>query len=126
MKQVENDVNGNPKFQFAAKLLSVSEKVLANVNGTEYRVISVEFTDVKGTTQKASGIMYEKNYAHGVKVGETYSATATITAQGPLIVASHLDANADRPTADMFGVPTTQAATAPAVGTSVLTGEIHS
>ena len=119
MKQIENDNKGNQRIQFFAKLLSISEKTLENVNKTEYKVCSVEFEDAAGNTQHSSGIMYMGNFEHGVKVGEKYLAVATLFEpteaypQGSVLIqVSHLLANADRPSLDMFlGALATEAAT---------------
>ena len=102
MKQIENDLKGNPRVSFNATLLSVSANVLENVNGTKYRVANVEFADREGTIQKSSALMYEKNFSYGVIVGKEYLSTATLTDRGALIAVSHLEAGADRPTAEMF------------------------
>lgn len=102
MKKIENDLKGNPRVSFTGKLLSVSANVLQNVNGTSYRVANIEFADNDSVIQKSSGLMYEKNYAHGVIVGKEYLCTATLTSQGAIVAVSHLEAGADRPSADMF------------------------
>lgn len=109
MKQIENDNKGRTRIQFNAKLTSVSANVLQNVNGTSYRVCNIEFVDNNGVIQKTTAIMYEKNYEHGVTEGTEYVSTATLfepTEQYPkgsvLIQVSHLTANADRPSLDMF------------------------
>ena len=109
MKQIENDNKGRTRIQFNAKLISVSANVLQNVNGTSYRICNIEFVDNNGVIQKTTAIMYENNFKHGVTPKEEYSAVATIfepTEQYPkgsvLIQVSHLPANADRPSLDMF------------------------
>lgn len=102
MKELENNDKGQRVFEFGAKLLSISPNQIANVNGTMYHVVNMSFTDAQGVLQKTSGIMYAKNAAHGVAVGEEYLTQATITEKGPFIQMSHLPANAPRATLDMF------------------------
>lgn len=102
MKTKINEVTGNVDVTFSAKLLSISPDMLVNVNDKGYRPCSLEFKDKNGKTQKASGIMYEKNFEHGVEIGQNYLATAAKTSQGVLITVSHLAGSIDRPTEDMF------------------------
>lgn len=88
---------------FTAKLLSVAEKALSNVNGVEYHPCTVEFENGAGAQQTATGIMYANNFKNGVTKGNSYLAKV-IMQQGknPLIVVSHLD-RASSVSADDFG-----------------------
>ena len=46
--------------------------------------------------------MYEKNYQHGVTIGETYNATAEKTPKGVFVTVSHLQGGGERATEEMF------------------------
>ena len=95
MKQIENDQAGNMRLQFSAKLISnLPETTLQNSNGKNYKVVNIEFTDVKGNVRQAGAAIYEGNYSHGVVKGETYLTTVTITEKANYIQMSHLTANA--------------------------------
>jgi len=107
MRKVKNTITGKEEFQFTGKMLSISNNVLTNSNGKEYKVVSIEFKDVNGVTQKASGIIYEGNYKHGVEVGKEYLCTASESNGQAYIHMSHLSGAADRPTLDMFGFSAT-------------------
>lgn len=113
------EVTANPttgeqqkRANFNAKLISISDKVLENANGTPYRVATVEFTDAKKAIQRVSALVYEKNFNYGMTVGETYLATVIITdGNAPLITVSHLPGSGNRASADMFGLANTPAQT---------------
>jgi hypothetical protein len=113
MKKVINKVTGIEEVQFGGKLISISDAVLKNVNGTEYRVATIDFEDAAEKTRRCTALVYEKNYSHGLTVGETYLATATPTEQGVIVKLSHLTYNGDRATADMFGFEDVATETAP-------------
>lgn len=112
IRQIENDTNGNKRFQFGATLLSLGKTVLTNTNGKNYRVGSVEFADKNGEVRQASCMIYEGNYAHeslkgeDLEVGTEYLATATLTTYqdkpSVIIQLSHLPATAPRAEADWF------------------------
>lgn len=121
MKKIENDNKGNERYQFTSKLLSISTAILQNVNGTQYRVATVEFTGADNKVHTASALVYEKNYGYGMPIDKEYLSTVTLTAQGPLITVSHLQPNADRPTLEMFGFAATAAGTV-----RTITGELVS
>lgn len=101
MKSQINKTTGQEEVVFAGKLLSIAGKPLANVNGTEYRPASIEFTDASGKKQQTSCIVYEKNFQYGMSVGNSYLATAAKTEKGVLITLSHLT-DAERPSEEMF------------------------
>jgi len=105
MKNQINSVTGQEEVVFAAKVLSISAKPLKNVNGTEYRPASIEFKDASGKVQQTSCIVYEKNFQHGISVGNSYLATAAKTEKGVLITLSHLT-DAARPDETMFSFGT--------------------
>lgn len=115
MKRIENDINGNPRLQFNATLLSISTATLVNRNGKNYKVISMEFIGNGGVVETCSGFIYEGNYSHGVEVGKEYLAQATLMPDGGVIVTmSHLAANAERPNAEMFAFDASDVAQAAA------------
>jgi len=106
MKKIENDINGRERVQFESTLLKVSDNILTNKNGKDYRVCSIEFADVNGVIQQSSALMFESNFKHGVQPGKKYLTTATFTEQdgepSVIVNVSHLEANADRPSIEMF------------------------
>ena len=111
MRKIKNSLTGKEEMQFTGKLLSISEKVLSNSNGKNYKVVSIEFPDVNGEVQVASGIIYEGNYKNGVEVGKSYLCTASEANGQAYIHMSHLTGGADRPTLDMFGFAATSTET---------------
>lgn len=127
MKQVENDLNGNKRFQFVGKLLSkLSDTTFQNCHQKNYKLANIEFVDVTGVKQVVSAVCYEANYTHekaDFQVGGTYLATATLTAQGPFIQLSHLTASADRASIEMF---LSEAEVAEEAARAVETGAINS
>lgn len=102
MRPIDPDTNGNQRVQFNATLKSLSEKVLTNVNGKNYRIATIDFEDAKGVKQTTSAMVFEGNYSHGMSLGKEYLCTATMTQQGVIVNVSHLDANAGRADVDMF------------------------
>ena len=104
MKKITNPVTGQTEYQFEGKLLrELSETTLQNSNGKNYKIATIEFTDVNGVIQKASAMIYEGNYSKGVTVGKEYVCTARKGADNQVYIQmSHLEANADRATTDMF------------------------
>lgn len=108
-----NSVTGNQEAQFTGKLLSISEQVLQNTNGTSYRVGTVQFKNAQGNTVQRTGLIYESNYVNKdtsevrMSVGNEYLCTA-IVAEGQdsvLITVSHLQ-GAARASKDDFGFVT--------------------
>lgn len=99
--KVWNDQQQQYDVQFPAHLVSVSDQILQNVNGTEYRVGTIEFENAKGNSVRRSAMIYENNYQYGMTPGETYLATGKQTEQGVLVTLSHLQ-GAARPQEDDF------------------------
>jgi hypothetical protein len=116
-----NTRTNNLEAQFSAKLISLSESVQQNSNGTDYRVGTIEFSDVNGNTQRSSALMYESNFAYiqdeyeknedtkqleCVNGVQTYLCTAinddSRDGDNVLITVSHLT-GAGRATKSMFG-----------------------
>lgn len=110
MKAIVNPTTGQEEVIFEAKLLSIAEKPLTNVNGTEYRPASIEFKDASGKLQQSTCIVYESNYTYGMSKGNSYSARAVKTDKGVLITVSHLSAAA-RPDETMFSFGSAVAST---------------
>ena len=64
--------------KFSAKLISIAGKPSATETGTEFRRCTIEYKAEDGSIKQASARMWEKNYAYGVEVGESYSAKAEV------------------------------------------------
>ena len=101
-QKVTNEYTKQEELIFQADLVSVSDNVLENVNGTEYRVGSVRFENPNGDIVTRSAIIYENNYQYGMQVGNSYQCTAVKSDQGVLIRMSHLEQSARATEAD-FG-----------------------
>ena len=118
MKKITNPATGQTEYQFEGKLLkALSETTLQNSNGKNYKLATIEFVDAHGVIQKASAMIYEGNYSKGVVVGKEYVCTARKGTDNQIYIQmSHLEANADRATIDMFA--DFEEVTAPAKTTS--------
>ena len=91
--------------QIKAEVISMGDSLKKNVNGTEYVVGAIRFTDATGKTVERSAICYVKNLDKGVEVGNTYLCNVTITAEKPnepFISISPLT-SAERSSANDFG-----------------------
>jgi hypothetical protein len=99
-----SEVTGLYEATIRGKLTSISEKVLQNSNGKNFRVGGFEVVNyATGEVKPFSALIYEGNYSKGMHVGTTYQAKVTIMEDGsPLITVSHLTP-AERATADDFG-----------------------
>jgi hypothetical protein len=64
--------------KFTAKLISIAGKPSATATGTEFRRCTIEYKAEDGSIKQASARMWEKNFAYGVEVGESYSAKAEV------------------------------------------------
>jgi len=69
--------------QFKATVTSLGEAVQTNVNGKEYVVGAVKFTNNKGEVVERSAICYMKNLEKGISVGNEYLCNVTITEARP-------------------------------------------
>jgi hypothetical protein len=98
-----NQQTGAQEANFTAKLISMSEKVLTNVNQKNYKVGTIEFKDINEETQRTSCFIFEGNFKHGMVIGESYLTTATLTDQGVICRVSHLTGTPEKATANMFG-----------------------
>lgn len=117
MKQIENNPQGQARFQFNAKLLNIGSTILQNANGKNFKIASVEFADVNGEIQTSSAAVYEGNYNHeslkgkGLEIGKSYLTTATIVGEQVFLQMSHLESGASRASVSMFLATATTPAT---------------
>ena len=101
---VVNETTGKTDFNFPATLVSISNKVMENSNGTKYVLGNVSFTYPNGTPAKAvTTQIFAKSLAHGIKVGSTLLSTLSRDDEGRMwIRTSHLPAGNGIDT-DAFG-----------------------
>ena len=104
MKTVKNELTGQNEVVFSAELIApLSENVLQNSNGKNFRIASIKFLDKFGKEQKSTAMIYEGNYQHGLTVGESYLATVSKgEANKAYIRLSHIPYVDAQATADMF------------------------
>ena len=72
-----NSVTGQLEANFNAKLISVGENFLTNINGVKYKVGMIEFTNSKGDLVQRNARIYEKNLSYGMPVGQSYLCTVS-------------------------------------------------
>ena len=72
-----NSVTGQLEANFNAKLISIGENFLTNINGVKYKVGTIEFTNAKGVLVQKSARIYEKNLSYGMPVGQSYLCTVS-------------------------------------------------
>lgn len=95
MKKVINNYTGLENLVFDAKLLSVSDVVQQNVNGTYYHICQVEIeNEENGEKIQSMAHIWAKNYEKGVTPGRKYLTTAAPSDKGWYIVMSHLEQGA--------------------------------
>ena len=101
---VVNETTGKTDFNFPATLVSISNKVMENSNGTKYVLGNVDFTYPNGQPAKAvTTQIFAKSLAHGIKVGSTLLSTLSRDDEGRMwIRTSHLPAGNGIDT-DAFG-----------------------
>lgn len=68
-----NAVTGQQEATFQAVLNGEAGQVLQNSKGTEYRIVPITLPNGKSRSAR----IYEKNFAKGVTVGQSYLCTAT-------------------------------------------------
>jgi len=73
MSWSKNPVTGQLETSFQSKLVSVSDRIVENSNGTQFRVATCELPNGK----QVSCRIYEKNFAYGMTVGTSYLTKAT-------------------------------------------------
>lgn len=64
--------------KFNCTLISVGSTLLTNSNGTEYAVATIEFQNKNNQTVQRSARIYKANLDKGMRIGETYQATAVV------------------------------------------------
>ena len=101
---VANETTGKTDFNFPATLVSISDKVLENSNGTKYVLGNVDFTYPNGQPAKSvTTQIFAKSLAHGITVGSTLLSTLSRDDEGRMwIRTSHLPAGNGIDT-DAFG-----------------------
>jgi hypothetical protein len=101
---VANETTGKTDFNFPATLVSLSDKVMENSNGTKYVLGNVDFTYPNG--QPATSVttqIFKKSLDHGITVGSTLLSTLSRDDEGRMwIRTSHLPAGNGIDT-DAFG-----------------------
>lgn len=90
--------------QMVAKVVSLGDTLLANSNGTEYAVGTIEYND-NGKVVQRSAICFRANLEKGITVGNEYLCNVTVTADRPNepIVSISPLITAVRATAEDFG-----------------------
>lgn len=101
---VQNETTGKTDFNFPASLVSLSDKVMKNSNGTEYVLGNVDFTYPNGAPAKSvTTQIFKKSLDHGITVGSTLLSTLSRDDDGRMwIRTSHLPAGNGIDT-DAFG-----------------------
>ena len=89
---VVNETTGKTDFNFPATLVSISNKVMENSNGTKYVLGNVDFTYPNGQPAKSvTTQIFAKSLAHGITVGSTLLSTLSRDDEGRMwIRTSHL------------------------------------
>ena len=113
---VVNETTGKTDFNFPATLVSISDKVLENSNGTKYVLGNVDFTYPNGQPAKSvTTQIFAKSLAHGITVGSTLLSTLSRDDEGRMwIRTSHLPAGNGIDT-DAFGSMFDEVVAQPAV-----------
>lgn len=110
MKKIFNTTTNKVNYQVSAKLISIGTNVLENVNGTQYRLCTIEFKDGSGTLRRVTASIWEKSFSYGMQVGNSYLTTInpevnTKTGKTDLYFSvSHLDGTPERVTAEELGM----------------------
>lgn len=109
MRQVKNETTGQMDVLFSAELLTLTENVLQNSNGKNFKIAGIKFKDKNGKEQKATAMVYEGNYQHGLEIGKDYLATASKGEDGNVYIRlSHLEYVDNRATVEMFDFSETE------------------
>ena len=113
---VLNETTGKTDFNFPATLVSISNKVMENSNGTKYVLGNVDFTYPNGQPAKSvTTQIFAKSLAHGITVGSTLLSTLSRDDEGRMwIRTSHLPAGNGIDT-DAFGSMFDEVVAQPAV-----------
>ena len=113
---VVNETTGKTDFNFPATLVSISDKVMENSNGTKYVLGNVDFTYPNGQPAKSvTTQIFKKSLDHGITVGSTLLSTLSRDDEGKMwIRTSHLLAGNGIDT-DAFGSMFDEVVAQPAV-----------
>ena len=113
---VVNETTGKTDFNFPATLVSISNKVMENSNGTKYVLGNVDFTYPNGQPAKSvTTQIFKKSLDHGITVGSTLLSTLSRDNEGKMwIRTSHLPAGNGIDT-DAFGSMFDEVVAQPAV-----------
>ena len=113
---VVNETTGKTDFNFPATLVSISNKVMENSNGTKYVLGNVDFTYPNGQPAKSvTTQIFAKSLSHGITVGSTLLSTLSRDDEGRMwIRTSHLPAGNGIDT-DAFGSMFDEVVAQPAV-----------
>jgi hypothetical protein len=103
MKRTINPLTGNQQIQTSGRLVQISETVLTNVNGTKYRIATVEDCLTDKGPMAVSGIAWESNVQKGAHIGEHVLVTFEKTnLPEPLITVSTNIVTGVRPDNSVF------------------------
>ena len=72
-----NSETGQLEANFNAKLISIGENFLTNINNVKYKVGVIEFTNAQNKVVQKSARIYEKNLSYGMPVGQSYLCTVS-------------------------------------------------
>ena len=72
-----NSVTGQLEANFNAKLISIGENFLTNINNVKYKVGIIAFTNAQNKVVQKSARIYEKNLSYGMTVGQSYLCTVS-------------------------------------------------
>lgn len=101
-RETQNPETGATEFLFNAKLVKVSDKVLENSKGTNFKIVTLNFDLPNGENVERTAICYEGNYQHGIEEGKTYVSKLSFDDEGnPQLMMSHLEGG-KRATMDDF------------------------
>lgn len=110
-KEVEYEGQTSKIASFNAKMISLGETILSNINNTQYRIAVIEFPNAQGELVQRTAIAYETSIQNAIDnekppmSGETYSCQVVLNdGQPPLLKILFGGNSADRATLDDFGV----------------------
>ena len=72
-----NSVTGQLEANFNAKLISIGQNFLTNINNVKYKVGTIEFTNAQNKVVQKSARIYDKNLSYGMPVGQSYLCTVS-------------------------------------------------
>ena len=72
-----NSVTGQLEANFNAKLISIGQNFLTNINNVKYKVGTIEFTNAQNKVVQKGARIYERNLSYGMPVGQSYLCTVS-------------------------------------------------